>query len=137
MVKLVVFLLGFLQLVLQFIHALLGLELLPHPVLYRGFVQGLIGRQGHFMLVSHPHQQQPPFRAVDGHLSSDLVEGLAEQLLSYSTDAFLAGLPMLECLLKGLFEFEDVIPGGLGVAYVLHEELVVVCPPVPRSDHVV
>jgi len=47
------------------------------------------------MLVSDPHQQKSSFGAVDGDLSDDLIEGLAEQFLAYGTNAFGFGLPVL------------------------------------------
>lgn len=53
--------------------SLLGLQSFPHPERHAAFVQRLVGGDRHVNLVSDPQQQQTPLRAVDGHLSDELI----------------------------------------------------------------
>lgn len=123
-----------LVLLLDHVVSLLRLHLLPHPVAQRGLVHRLVGRQGHLVLVPHPHQQQPALRAVHRHLPDDLVEGLAVKLLPYRADAGLLGLAVGQDAIEVLYEFEDVFPGRGLVRDVLYVQLIVMVVPIPRRQ---
>ena len=59
-----------------FLHvrfSLLSLERFPHPKRHAAFVQSLISGDRHSYLVPDPEQQETSLRAVDGHLTDQLV----------------------------------------------------------------
>lgn len=124
----------FLNLILEIVGALLGFDLLPHAKVDRGLIDSLIGSEGHPVLVPNSHQEQPPLRAVDGHLPDDLIECLRVELLANRADSLGFGLPVLEHLVEPVLQLDYVLPGGGLVRYVLDVELFHVVDPVARGD---
>ncbi|KAG7216864.1 hypothetical protein INR49_001518, partial [Caranx melampygus] len=53
--------------------ALLSPQCLPHAKCNAAFIQGLVGSDSHFNLISNPQQQQTPLSTVDCHLSDQLI----------------------------------------------------------------
>lgn len=60
------------------------------------------------MLVSHSHEQEPPFWGVDGNLANELIEALAKQFFPDRTDALISCLPKLERFVQFLLEANDI-----------------------------
>lgn len=63
-------------------------------------------------LVSHSHQKQAPFSAIDGNLPDELVETLGIELFSDGADASFSGLPLLESLIQFLLKIKDILLGS-------------------------
>jgi hypothetical protein len=61
---------------IEFGCALFGLKLFSHGEGQRALVKSFVGTDGHIEFVPNSHQQNSPFRGIDGGLSDDFVEAL-------------------------------------------------------------
>ena len=99
---------------LHLILALLGHEGLAHAVSNGTLVERLIGLDGHLDFVTDTHQEEAALSAVDSDLADQLVEALAEELLTEGADARLAGHRALQRLVELVLQIDNVdLRGGL------------------------
>ena len=60
---------------------MLSLQLFSHSEIFRTFVQGFIGLDGLFDLISDSHEEQASIIVANSDLSDDFIEALAEEFL--------------------------------------------------------
>mmetsp|Transcript_23183 Transcript_23183/g.56398 ORF Transcript_23183/g.56398 Transcript_23183/m.56398 type:complete len:242 (-) Transcript_23183:30-755(-) len=114
--------------------ALFCLELLPGSEGHRALVQRLIRCDGHSDLVAHAQQEQTSLRAVQGHLSDQLVKALAVELLAHRANARLACLALHQALVQRFLELNHIQARSLGVGDIL-DAMLPILNPLSRRQH--
>jgi len=92
--------------------SLLRLQRLSHAKGDAGFVERLVGRDGHANLVSNAKEKKPAFRAVDRYLPDQFIEALRVEFPSDGADASFSRLPLLQSHVKLLLKVDDVQARG-------------------------
>jgi len=115
---------------------MLCLKLLSHGEGDRGLIEGLISSDSHLDFISHSEEQESTLGLVEGHLTDDLVEALAEELLADRADAGLTCLSLHQLLIEKFSQACDINSCGLLVAHILNVVLASLNPFSRRKDSV-
>ena len=83
-------------------------EGLAHAIGDRAFVQGLVVRQHHIVLISHTQQQRPSLLTINRDLSNHFVEDLAEELLAHRAHALLLRCLSLQGVVQLLLQVDHI-----------------------------
>lgn len=112
---------------IEFGCALFGLKLFSHGEGQRALVKSFVGTDGHIEFVPNSHQQNSPFRGIDGGLSDDFVEALlveffangANSWISASSHGYRACLTTNFSSSNFCSEFTSSLEGGLVLIFCL------------------
>ena len=115
---------------------MLCLQLLSHGESNELLIESLVGSDSHFDFVSDSEQQESTLGLIEGDLTDDLVEALAEELLTNGADSGLSCLSLHQLLIKELSEASDINSGCLLVAHVLNVVLASLNPLSGRKNSV-
>jgi hypothetical protein len=116
--------------------AMLSLELLSHGESDRALIEGLVSGDGHLDLIADSQEEEATLGLVEGHLSDDLVEALAEELFTNGADSGLSCLSLHQLLIEELSKASDINSGCLLVAHVLNVVLASLNPLSGRKNSV-
>ena len=78
----------------QGLLAMLRLQLLAHGEGHGRLIENLVGIVSHVHLITHSEQEQSSLGLIQGHLSDDLVEALAKELISHWTETRFTSLSL-------------------------------------------
>ena len=109
-----------LDLTREALHAVLGLQLLPHSEGDCALVQSLVGLVGLLDVLTNAEEQHATGRLVQCHLPDKLIEALREELLSHRAEASLPRLAFKEFLIEQSPESGDVDSRRCFTAHILH-----------------
>ena len=89
------------------------------------------------MFIPDPHQEKSSLWAIDGHLTDNFIEGLAEQFLSNRAYPLSSSLSILQGSIKFFFKMNDIISFSSLMGNILHEIFRLTGLPFSREDHIV
>ena len=116
--------------------SVLCLKLFAHGEGHRRLVQRLVRGLRPVYIVANTKQEKAALWQVQGHLSDDFIETLSEELLTYGTDASIAGLALEHLLIKHLSQSCHIDPGSVLMADIL-DEVLALLDPLARLDDMV
>jgi hypothetical protein len=94
--------------VLSFGLALLGLQLLPCSKSHGALVQCLVGCNRHPDFIANTKKEEAALRAVDSHLTNELVKALRVELFTDRADPSLPGLTLHQTLIQRLLKLNHI-----------------------------
>ena len=84
------------------------LQCLSHTEGDRTFIQGLVVRQKHLVLVTDTYEQETALGTVNSDLTDQFVENLFEKIFAYLADTMLSSVLLVESVLQLLLQVDNV-----------------------------
>ena len=106
-----------------FSSALFSLESFAHAIGYGAFIEGLVGLNGHFNLISDSDEKESSFGALNSDLTDQLIEALGVQFFTNRADSGFPGLSALDVLVQFILQIDNVDLGSGSGRDVTHPQL--------------
>ena len=84
------------------------LQCLSHTEGDRTFIQGLVVRQKHLVLVTDTYEQETALGTVNSDLTDQFVENLFEKIFAHLADTMLSSVLLVESVLQLLLQVDNV-----------------------------